>query len=285
MTPAIQISKLDKTFQKQKRALDCIDLQVNSGEIVALIGPSGSGKSTLLRHISGLEKGDRHSEGEVLVYDDAVQKSGRLLSGIRRKRARIGYIFQQFNLVNRMTVRGNVLLGMLGRIPRWRGTLGIFTQEEKALALNALKRVGMDEFAAQRADKLSGGQQQRVAIARALVQQADIILADEPIASLDPESAKNVMDQLADINRQDNKTVVVTLHQVEYARKYCQRVVALRLGKVHFDGPVAELTDEVLKNVYGSSEALLTSRTDTDTAQSSIPGAVDYGTKALARVG
>jgi phosphonate transport system ATP-binding protein len=177
--------------------------------MVALIGASGSGKSTLLRHLAGLARGDA---GSIEVLGRQVQAEGRLNGDVRRQRADIGYIFQQFNLVGRLSVLQNVLLGGLGRMPRWRGSLSLFNAEEKQRAMQALERVGLAEFAAQRASTLSGGQQQRVAIARALCQQAEVILADEPIASLDPESARKVMEILADINRRDGKTVVVTLH-------------------------------------------------------------------------
>ena len=146
----------------------------------------------------------------------------------------------------------NVLLGFLGRMPRWRGSLGMFSDEQKRQAMAALERVGLAERAAQRASTLSGGQQQRVAIARALTQQAEVILADEPIASLDPESARKVMEILADINRQDGKTVVVTLHQVDYALRYCSRAVALKGGRIHYDGPSAALSDRLLNDLYGA---------------------------------
>ncbi|MFP6863492.1 phosphonate ABC transporter ATP-binding protein, partial [Pseudomonas sp.] len=146
----------------------------------------------------------------------------------------------------------NVLLGCLGRIPRWRGTFGLFSAEEKQQALQALARVGLADLAQQRASTLSGGQQQRVAIARALCQRAKVILADEPIASLDPESARKVMQILADINREDGTTVVVTLHQVDYAMRYCQRAVALKAGRIHYDGAAAELHPNFLNDLYGA---------------------------------
>ena len=181
-----------------------------------------------------------------------MQSAGRLNGDVRRLRADIGYIFQQFNLVNRLSVLDNVLLGFLGRMPRWRGSLGMFSAEQKQQALAALDRVGLAHRAEQRASTLSGGQQQRVAIARALTQQAEVILADEPIASLDPESARKVMDILADINRRDGKTVVVTLHQVDYALRYCQRAVALKDGRIHYDGACADLDSRLLNDLYGA---------------------------------
>lgn len=252
MTPDIRVDRLDKSFGPQARALREVSLAIAPGEMVALIGPSGSGKSTLLRHLSGLVVGDR-GQGSVEVLGESVQRQGRLSRRIRHVRSRVGVIFQQFNLVGRLSVLRNVLTGTLGRIPAWRGCLGLFRDEEKALAIESLRRVGMDSFAHRRASALSGGQQQRVAIARALTQQAEVILADEPIASLDPESARRVMEILASINQQDGRTVVVTLHQVDYALKYCQRVIALRQGEVVFDGPSQELTPALLNGIYGTT--------------------------------
>jgi phosphonate transport system ATP-binding protein len=250
MSAVIRVDSLNKTFAG-KLALHDLALSVQPGEMVALIGASGSGKSTLLRHIAGLACGDR-SGGSIHVLGREMQSAGRLNGDVRRLRADIGYIFQQFNLVNRLSVLDNVLLGFLGRMPRWRGSLGMFSAEQKQQALAALDRVGLAHRAEQRASTLSGGQQQRVAIARALTQQAEVILADEPIASLDPESARKVMDILADINRRDGKTVVVTLHQVDYALRYCQRAVALKDGRIHYDGACADLDSRLLNDLYGA---------------------------------
>jgi phosphonate transport system ATP-binding protein len=186
------------------------------------------------------------------VLGNTIQCNGRLSRRVRWHRARIGYIFQQFNLVGRMSVIGNVLLGSLGRIPRWRGVCGLFSEAERRQALSALERVGMAEYADRRASTLSGGQQQRVAIARALAQRAEIILADEPVASLDPESARKVMDLLLEINAQDRTTVLVTLHQVDYARRYCPRTVALKEGRIHYNGPTSVLSDPCLAEIYGA---------------------------------
>lgn len=251
MNAAIHVDRLNKTFAR-KTALVDLALSIQPGEMVALIGASGSGKSTLLRHMAGLARCDRSNGGSVQVLGREVQASGRLNGNVRRLRADIGYIFQQFNLVNRLSVLDNVLLGCLGRMPGWRGNLGLFNAEEKQRAMNNLDRVGLADFAEQRASTLSGGQQQRVAIARALTQRAEVILADEPIASLDPESARKVMEILADINRQDGKTVVVTLHQVDYAVRYCQRAVALKAGRIHFDGAASELSTQFLNDLYGA---------------------------------
>ncbi|MGB6103661.1 MAG: phosphonate ABC transporter ATP-binding protein [Pusillimonas sp.] len=257
MYPAIHVEDLNKSFGG-KQVLFNLGLAVAPGEMVALIGASGSGKSTLLRHLAGLACGDKQGCGSIQVRGQTVQSAGRLNGQVRRLRADIGYIFQQFNLVGRLSVLSNVLLGRLGRMPRWRGSLGLFSHEEKERAMAALERVGLAEYAHRRASTLSGGQQQRVAIARALSQEAEVILADEPIASLDPESARKVMDILADINGTDGKTVVVTLHQVDYAVRYCERVVALKSGRIHFDGSVRALDGAFLNELYdGDLEAAL----------------------------
>lgn len=263
MSTAITVSGLSKTFG-QTRALNDVSLLVQKGEMVALIGASGSGKSTLLRHVAGLVGGDtangkgQGGKGEVRILGETVQSGGAVSRDVRRIRAHIGFVFQQFNLVNRLSVLTNVVTGVLGRIPAWRGTLGLFTRDEKLMAMQALARVGMDQYVAQRASTLSGGQQQRAAIARALVQQAEVVLADEPIASLDPESARRVMEILATINREDGITVVVSLHQVDYALRYCPRTVAMRAGEIIYDGPSEALTPDFLRELYGAdSEELI----------------------------
>ncbi len=253
---AIEIRQLSKTFGRGSKALDGIDLTVQRGEMVGLIGASGSGKSTLIRHISGLVIGDRG--GSVSVLGETVQEDGSLTPEARHVRSRIGVIFQQFNLVTRLSLLTNAVLGVLGRVPAWRGALGLFTKAERLLAMQALHQVGMAEFATQRASTLSGGQQQRGAIARALVQQAEILLADEPIASLDPKSARRVMEILSHINQAFGITVVVSLHQVDYAFAYCPRTLALRDGRIVYDGPSRALTPAFLTELYGAqSEELI----------------------------
>lgn len=252
MAPIIQIARLSKSFRQGQRALHDVDLAIRRGEMVALIGASGSGKSTLLRHIAGLIAADRGTESCVKVNEHTVQARGLLDSDVRAARARIGFVFQQFNLVGRMSVMSNVLAGALHRTPLWRSLTRAFSPQDRALAFEALRRVGIAECAYQRASTLSGGQQQRAAISRALVQQAEVILADEPIASLDPTSAQRVMDLLATINRESSVTVVVSLHQVDYALRYCPRTVALRAGHVVFDGPSTALTPEKLRSLYGA---------------------------------
>jgi phosphonate transport system ATP-binding protein len=248
---AIEISRLSKTFKGGFQALDRVSLDIAAGEMVALIGASGSGKSTLLRHIAGLMPADG-SASHIKVGERLVQRNGRIARDVRSIRADVSFIFQQFNLVDRMPVLTNVLSGALSRIPLWRSCLQRFTREEKWLGLEALARVGIAEHAYKRASALSGGQQQRAAIARAIVQKAGVILADEPIASLDPESARRVMQTLSDLNREDHTTIVVSLHRVDMAMRFCPRVIALNRGRVVYDGPSHALTADMLRDLYGA---------------------------------
>jgi len=245
----LSVRNVSKSFG-QRRALDSVSLNVAKGEMIALIGPSGSGKSTLLRSISALQTIDGGA-GRIEAFGAAIQENGRISGRVREARTRIGMIFQQFNLVGRLTLFSNVVLGSLGRIGPVRGLFGRWPDETKQAAMAALHRVGVADYASQRANTLSGGQQQRGAIARALVQKAKVILADEPVASLDPVSARRVMEILRELNRQDGLTVVVTLHQVDYAMRYCDRVVALKAGKVVYDGPADGLDKPKLIDIYG----------------------------------
>jgi phosphonate transport system ATP-binding protein len=273
--PILRVANLNKHFSSDKHALIDVNLSVQRGEMVALIGASGSGKSTLLRHIAGLVAGDASTDSLIEVDGQVVQQRGRIDRHIRRTRANIGFVFQQFNLVDRLPVITNVLVGLLHRIAWWRGLTGLFTSAHKQLAIQALTRVGIAQCQAQRASTLSGGQQQRAAIARTLVQGASIVLADEPIASLDPESSRNVMEILSRINREDGSTVLVSLHQVEMAIKYCPRTIALHQGRVVFDGASSLLTPELLKDLYGVQVDELFSSTPSAAHQSThaSPGA------------
>lgn len=248
--PAVSIHGVNKSFKGKERVLKDIDLSVQEGEMVGLIGASGSGKSTLIRLIAGFETIDKGT-GEIRLYGAQCQSEGKRTKNIQDLRSHIGVIFQQFNLVGRLTLLMNVLVGRLGHVSRWRGTLGLFPREDKIKALNALERVGIVDCAYQRASTLSGGQQQRAAIARALTQDARLILADEPIASLDPASAENVMSTLRKINQQDGVTVIVSLHQIDHAFKHCDRIVALKDGVVVHDGAVGDFTKEDLEDLYG----------------------------------
>jgi phosphonate transport system ATP-binding protein len=242
----LQITNLTKVFG-DTTALDAVNLTVQPGEMVAIIGRSGAGKSTLLRSINRLNSvtsGEINFEGR-LVGD----LGGRALREWRRSCA---MVFQQFNLVGRMDVLSNVLIGRVSYQGQLRSCLKLFTRAERALAILALERVEMSEFALQRADTLSGGQQQRVAIARALVQEPRILLADEPIASLDPRSAMQVMELLRDINRRDGITVICNLHTLDTARSYCDRIIGMRAGRIVFDGDAAALDTETARAIYGA---------------------------------
>ncbi len=243
------VKDVSKTFGARK-ALNGVSVEVGAGEMVALIGPSGSGKSTLLRSITGLQSIDP-GKGTISVFGEVVQKNGRVTGQVRAARQKLGMIFQQFNLVGRLSLFSNVMLGALGRLPGWQGFLGAWPSADKQKAMAALHRVGVSDYAAQRANTLSGGQQQRGAIARALVQGAQAILADEPVASLDPVSARKVMELLVELNQRDGLGVIVTLHQVDYAIRYCERVIALQGGKIVYDGPSTGLDTKRLIDIYG----------------------------------
>jgi phosphonate transport system ATP-binding protein len=245
----ISVQAARKTYGSH-RALDGVSFKLAAGEMTALIGPSGSGKSTLLRSITGLVVLDA-VPGGVEAFGKTVQTGGKVSDQIRDVRARIGMVFQQFNLVGRLTLFSNTALGMLGRVGFLQGLLGLWPKEEKAAVMSALARVGVAEYAGQRAQDLSGGQQQRGAIARALVQKAQVILADEPVASLDPVAARKVMDLLSELNAKDGISVLVSLHQVDYALRYCKRVVALKAGKIVYDGPASGLDHATLVEIYG----------------------------------
>ncbi|CAN5918736.1 phosphonate ABC transporter ATP-binding protein [soil metagenome] len=241
----LRLEGVTKSFNG-KRAVDQVSLAVPTGQLVGVIGRSGAGKSTLLRMINRL--GDPTS-GRILFGDtDITALEGR---DLRHWRARCAMIFQQFNLAGRLDVLTNVMMGRAFHVRAARALLKLWSDDEKAQALSALESLDMARLAAQRADTLSGGQQQRVAIARALVQQPDIILADEPIASLDPRNTEVVMDALLHINKHFGITVVCNLHSLDLARKYCDRLVGMAAGRVVFDGVPAALTDSVARDLYG----------------------------------
>jgi phosphonate transport system ATP-binding protein len=244
--PILQLKDLVKVYPSGTRALDGISLDVQRGEFVVLIGLSGSGKSTLLRCINRLVEPTTGS----VTFDgvDVTRASG---GGLRRMRRRIGMIFQQFNLVRRSSVFSNVLAGRLGSRPLWRTIAFRPTREDVALAFENLQRVGIVDKAYARADALSGGQQQRVGIARALMQRPDVMLADEPVASLDPATSHSVMKYLEEINKKDGITVICSLHFLSLARRYGTRVVALKGGKVAFDGLPKDIDERRFKEIYG----------------------------------
>ena len=250
--PVVQARHVSKSFGAI-RVLNDVNFEMHRGEMVGLIGASGSGKSTLIRAIAGLTAIDRGAaNGELRLFSQPIQQRGRVASAATALRVRTGVIFQQFNLVPRLSVLTNVCLGLLGRMPFLKATLGQFSMDDKRRAMQALTRVGIAEHALKRGCDLSGGQQQRAAIARALVQGAEFIIADEPIASLDPHSARRVMDILGELNKRDGISVLISLHQVEYALRYCSRIIALRAGEIVYDGPSQALTPDFLCGIYGA---------------------------------
>ena len=250
---AVRVRCASKTFNRSRRALTGVSLSIRPGERVALLGASGSGKSTLLRALCGLETLDDGDGGSVEIFGRPLQSNGRVAHDIRAQRRQVGIIFQQFNLVGRLPVLTNVLTGLAAELPLWRATLGLFARGEQARALDVLQAMGLGEQAFQRASTLSGGQQQRAAIARTLLQGARLLLADEPVASLDPESTRRVMELLLELNQRQGMTLVVSLHHVGLARRYCERVVALREGALVFDGPATALTPSFLRDLYGGA--------------------------------
>jgi phosphonate transport system ATP-binding protein len=252
----LEIIDLQQSYGSIAPVLRGIGFKVEQGEFVGIIGLSGSGKSTLLRCINRLVDA---TAGEIIVPASLVDSAanGQQIdilklnnSDLRHMRRKIGMIFQQFNIIKRLSVIENVLSGGLGYQPTVKSTLRIFSHEEQRHALTNLKRVGLLEHAYKRADELSGGEQQRVAIARTLMQQPALILADEPVSSLDPKLSRVVLDILQRVCREDGITALVSLHTLELTREYADRVIGLKDGQILFDGPTRELTDAVVKSVY-----------------------------------
>jgi phosphonate transport system ATP-binding protein len=242
----IRVRDLSKRYPSGTVGLDGVSLEVGAGEFVALIGSSGAGKSTLLRCLNGLVT---PTAGAISIVGLPVTGASR--EGLRSVRASVGFVFQQFNLQRRLSVLDNVLVGTLSRVDPWRSLLGRFPGGEVERARRTLGRVGLRGLEVRRADTLSGGQQQRVAIARALAQGPRVLLADEPMSSLDPASSRSVMELLRDINREDGLTVIASLHVLDLAVTYGQRIVGLRAGRVVHDGPPAGLTQAAAEAIFG----------------------------------
>lgn len=240
----LRIENLTKVYPNGTRALNGISLEVPTGQFVAVVGLSGSGKSTLMRCINRLVE---PTSGRIFLDDVEITAAADL----RPVRRRIGMIFQHFNLVKRSSVLTNVLCGRLGYRSSLASLFHIFLPEDYADARACLARVGLSDKESQRADTLSGGQQQRVGIARALMQKPELILADEPVASLDPATAHTVLDHLEQMNKRDGMTVVCNLHFLSLARKYSDRVVGLKAGRIVFDGAPEEIDDARFKEIYG----------------------------------
>lgn len=238
----ISIESVTKRFPNGFEALKGISTEITAGSFTVILGPSGAGKSTLLRLLNGLET---PSGGSVRIAGEKLEKAT-----LRKLRSSVAMVFQQFNLVERLSVVTNVLTGRLAH-RSWVGSVFyLFRTEDMAVAQEALARVGLTDKAWSRADKLSGGQQQRVGIARALAQRPKVILADEPVASLDPVSSEEIMGLLREICDRDGITVVVNLHQVELARRFADRIIGMNSGRVVFDGPPAELSAQALRTIY-----------------------------------
>jgi phosphonate transport system ATP-binding protein len=242
----IEFRDVSVTYRGGVRALRNVDLTIDDGEFVVVVGLSGAGKSTLLRAMNGLIPS---TGGSITVGGTEVV--GASNAELRDVRSRIGMIFQTFNLVHRTSVMNNVLMGRLAGVPAWRSTLGIWPAADREAAMAALERVGIVEKAYVRASNLSGGQQQRVGIARALAQEPSVMLADEPVAALDPVTSRQVMGDLQRINLDLGITTLVNLHYLDLAREFGRRLVGLREGEVVFDGDIDDVTDETFREIYG----------------------------------
>lgn len=242
----IKFENVNKVYPNGYHALKNISLEINQGEFVAIIGLSGAGKSTLLRTINRMHD---ITDGSLVVNNQEVKNlKGKELRKFRRK---LGMVFQSFNLVTRTTVIKNVLTSRVPDMPLINSIIGLYSKEDKIIALEALDKVGILDKAYVRADQLSGGQQQRVALARTLAQKPEIILADEPVAALDPITAVQVMDDFKKINKEMNISVLINIHHVDLALKYADRVIGIKAGEIVYDGHSNEVDNEILKQIYG----------------------------------
>lgn len=248
MTQVLKFDNVTKYYSNGIHALKDASFEVKEGEFISIIGPSGSGKSTILRSINKLID---ITGGEVYLEDIMVSKQkGKKLRHLRRN---IGMIFQNYNLVYSLSVLQNVLHGCLGYMKGLRGILGIYSEKDKIRALELLDELGIKQYAYNKASELSGGQKQRVGIARAIMQEPKILLCDEPIASLDPSSAKTIMDLLKNMTHKRNIACIVNLHQLDVALKYSTRIIGLSKGEIVFDGSPSQLDDEAIERIYGTS--------------------------------
>ena len=242
----IKFDNVNKVYPNGLHALKNINLEIQQGEFVAIIGLSGAGKSTLLRTVNRMHD----------ITDGVLTVNGQEVNNLKGKELRkfrrgIGMVFQSFNLVTRTSVIKNVLTSRVPGMPLWKSIIGLYSKEDKVVALEALDKVGILDKAYVRADQLSGGQQQRVALARTLAQNPEIILADEPVAALDPITAVQVMDDFKRINEELNMSVLINIHHVDLALKYADRVIGIKAGEIVYDGPSSEVTHDVLTEIYG----------------------------------
>ncbi|MFT9415966.1 phosphonate ABC transporter ATP-binding protein [Leuconostoc falkenbergense] len=246
----IKFEHVSKTYPNGVKGLQDINLEIEDGEFVGIIGMSGAGKSTFIRTINRLND---ITEGKLTV--DGVEISNLKGKALRRFRRKVGMIFQSYNLVPRIAVIRNVMSSLVPDMPLWRVILGLFSKNDKMRALEALDRVSMLDKAFVRTDQLSGGQQQRVSLARTLAQNPSVLLADEPVAALDPVTAHEVMDDFKRINDELGQTVLINIHHVDLALDYAKRIIGIRSGRVVYDGPVSGVTQEILDNIYSKDEA------------------------------
>ncbi|UOE93269.1 phosphonate ABC transporter ATP-binding protein [Alkalihalobacillus sp. LMS39] len=242
----IEFKDVSLVYPNGTQGLKNVNLKINQGEFVVIVGLSGAGKSTLIRSMNRLVT---PTSGELRIEDDDILKYNQ--RKLRKLRTEVGMIFQNYNLVKRSTVMKNVISGRLGHTGTIKSLLNIFPKEDLALAYRSLERVNIAEKVYMRADQLSGGQQQRVAIARVLTQQPKVILADEPVASLDPPTSHQVMTYLRKVNKEDNITTIVNLHFIDMAMEYADRIIGMRAGEVVFDGPASEVSEQTFEEIYG----------------------------------
>jgi phosphonate transport system ATP-binding protein len=245
----LRLEKLVKTYKTGDQALKAVDLEVPEGQVLALIGPSGAGKSTLIRCINRLVE---PTSGKVWLGQ--TELTGLASGALRRERRRMGMIFQEYALVERLTVMENVLSGRLGYVGFWRSFLRRFPQSDVDEAFRLLDRVGLAHMADKRADELSGGQRQRVGICRALIQNPALLLVDEPTASLDPKTSRQIMRLICELCKERGLAAIINIHDVALAQMFVQRVIGLRFGAVEFDGPPEGLTPDVLTTIYGEED-------------------------------
>ncbi len=245
----LRLEKLVKTYKTGDQALKAVDLEIPEGQVLALIGPSGAGKSTLIRCINRLVE---PTSGN--VYLDGTELTGLSAGALRRERRRMGMIFQEYALVERLTVMENVLSGRLGYVGFWRSFLRRYPQQDVDEAFRLLDRVGLAHMADKRADELSGGQRQRVGICRALIQNPALLLVDEPTASLDPKTSRQIMRLICELCRERGLAAIINIHDVALAQMFVQRVIGLRLGAMVYDGPPEGLTPDKLTEIYGEED-------------------------------
>ena len=245
----LRIENLEKRYQTGDLALKSVNLEVPKGQVMALIGPSGAGKSTLIRCVNRLVE---PTAGKVFLGDLELAHLGS--SALRRARTRMGMIFQEYALVERLSVMENVLSGRLGYVGFWRSYLRKFPQSDIDEAFNLLQRVGLDHMADKRADELSGGQRQRVGICRALIQNPDLLLVDEPTASLDPKTSRQIMRLICELCEERQLAAIINIHDVLLAQMFTRRIVGLQLGAIVYDGPPDQLSPDVLTQIYGEED-------------------------------